>query len=152
MNKRLTLTACGVLLFVITLSMISNTLTTTVVQDSFNMPQEIKQPFESIQWKGVLLGVSQFNNETSAPQKSVEDKVSIIDSTIIAIIADKPQSVVLMTKSDDKNAIQLFIGESWLNHWVLDQINPDSVTWKNIVNQELKTQYLFAQPDESLDK
>ena len=137
--------AAGILLAVMTFSSLIHIVEMDVKLEQQLTDNKILQPQNGMDWQPILMQMSQFQTklETKAPViKDVQVKIS--DATLIAVIADNPQSAIILIPEENEQPRQLSIGEGWLNQWIIKQITADAVIWENNGNNETYTQWLFA--------
>jgi len=99
---------------------------------------------EKFAWKTILLTAPQYQtSNTKGTNQTVTKQVTeISDSTVVGIVLDEPSSALLVIKGD--NVVKSFkIGEGWLENWVVESLQADSVNWFNTKNQQLYVQPLF---------
>ncbi|GGD57654.1 hypothetical protein [Lacimicrobium alkaliphilum] len=99
-------------------------------------------------WQKVLSQLPQFApSETSeSTEVSVESQPEISDSLLVAIIADRPRSaLIIVTEQNAGQPMQLAEGDSWLEPWKIETINTDFIVWRNSQTEEQYTQTLFPQ-------
>lgn len=75
------------------------------------------------------------------PKPTVK-KQSIEDSTLIGILdSERPAAMLVLPKKSDITYVK--VGESWLSPWVLEEIHPDFIVWKNSEQGSTTKQKLF---------
>ncbi|ALS99262.1 hypothetical protein [Lacimicrobium alkaliphilum] len=104
-------------------------------------------------WQAVLSQLPQFvppKKTESVVTKAEPRQPKISDGLLVAIVADKPRSaVVIVSEQNDGQPMQLAEGDSWLEPWEIDRIETDFVVWHNSQTDEQYTQTLFPQGNES---
>jgi hypothetical protein len=99
---------------------------------------------EKLAWKTILLTASQYQSPVtkSANQVTSKQVTEINDSTVVGIVLDEPSSVLLIIEGD--NDVKSFkIGDGWLENWVVESLQADSINWLNTENQQTYVQPLF---------
>ncbi|WP_416305723.1 hypothetical protein [Neptunicella sp. SCSIO 80796] len=143
MNKSLIIFCLPLLLFITIISVLTN------YQSGQYNAEERKEASSTIReqinvnWKTVLAVLPQYKSKQAEISTVVPSKeVHISDSTIIAIVADTPRSILLVAP-EQQAPIQLTEDEGWLANWKINTILPDSVIWINTDNQQTYEQSLF---------
>ena len=101
---------------------------------------------QSFDWQTVIDSHESFRREQAEEQQPVvqqEKELNILDSTLLAIVADEPSTITLL-KEDSSQPIVLKRGEGWLKGWTLSDISADSVVWTNVESNETATQHLYG--------
>ena len=104
-------------------------------------------------WKQVFENHDAF--ASGEPEKTSEEPLvapkttDILSAKLIAIVTDSLRTVMLISP-ESIEPITLQVGDSWLDGWILAEINPDSVSWENQESKQVRTQYLYgsAEPSE----
>jgi hypothetical protein len=147
MNRNLLLLSGSILFSIIILSIFANSISGNTGMEKQQKDERISFYKSNIDWKTILSDIPQFKPEKYKAEdiRSVKE-VHISDSTIIAIVADTPQSVIIITNENPEIQLQLNNGETWLKSWKIKNIEPDSINWVNEANQQTYTQMLFDTP------
>jgi hypothetical protein len=110
----------------------------------------IEKSNATIDWQTILQKNKQFSNfeiqiNHQSEQKALEH--SVYDSSIVAIILDRPKYIILKIPSNGWQEIVLKEGEGWIKSWKIYKILGDKVIWENDLNREQYIQHLFSQPE-----
>jgi hypothetical protein len=98
---------------------------------------------QKIGWKAILLEASQYQPTTKGSNQTIDkSETEISDSTVVGIILDEPNLVLLLIEGTNE-IVPIKIGEGWLNNWVIKSIKADTVSWLNTQNQQQYVQRLF---------
>jgi hypothetical protein len=99
---------------------------------------------QKVAWKTILLTTSQYQPSVtkSTNQEVIKTATVISDSTVVGIILDEPSSALLVIEGNS-NVTSFKIGEGWLENWVVESLQADTVSWLNTKNQQQYVQPLF---------
>jgi hypothetical protein len=145
MSKPLVTSAIVFLVTIILMSVISNfQYANTLSKNGQRTPFNIAT-IEEIDWQSAMLIAPQYQplakqsgqNHTQEPKKA-----EITDTLLVGIVLDTGKSALLVLDKTNE-IINLTVGEGWLEHWVINSIQSDSITWLNNENQTQYIQPLF---------
>ncbi|WP_438864988.1 hypothetical protein [Neptunicella sp.] len=143
MNRRILLVCIPVVLLIVLISIVTHVQSGQYNSEEKNTTDLLSDKPIEIDWQSALQVLPQYQSKQKSPQVVIEDKpVQISDSTIIAIVADKPRSILLITPNQ-QTPVQLTEGDGWLDSWIIQSILPDTVMWKNTNSNQTYQQSLF---------
>lgn len=163
MPSRLISSAVGILCLSLFLAILVNYEPEPLPQDQRQLSFEQIENAQQNDWKNILAALPQYKKpERPLTEQELAAQVALLnaqpkqavisDSLLIGIIVDKPRSVLLYVQNQTNlTPVQLNLGQSWLADWQLSQINADSAVWINTQTQESYTQWLFSNPEQTID-
>lgn len=151
MNRRILLVCIPVVLLIVIISVVTHVQSGQYNSEEKNTTDLLSDKPIEIDWQSALKVLPQYQSKQKSAPVVIEDKpIQISDSTIIAIVADIPRSILLI-KPNQPAPIQLAEGEGWLDNWSIQTILPDTVVWKNTTNEQTYQQSLFRRPHNNDD-
>lgn len=136
---------CGALvLLTICLSIVVHHRTTSFIPPTGFATAESKQTSAVWDWKSTLATHPQF--APVAPPPEVTQTVvrrGIENSTLIGVVPDAPAVAIIVVESN--TVLRIELGQSWIEGWVLIEVDPDHIVWQNEITKEQYTQDLFIQ-------
>lgn len=110
------------------------------------------ETFNQIDWVDILSQLPQYQKEapidvnSDTPNSSPQVKIS--DGIVVGIVVGEPASILLYANSmESLEPLQLQVGDGWLNGWIIEAINADTIEWVNTETQQTYTQMLFNYSD-----
>ena len=148
MNKRINIVAASILFIVVLFSVLAHLSVLSNNTDSFlaNTNSTVLELETDKIWKTVLNNSKQFKKIEKPTADDIESKpaFTLLDAKLVAIISGQKESIRMLLPDSEKNVPVTFeVGSSWLEGWMLSQIERDRITWVHTESSETVVQFMF---------